>query len=69
MNLGPMEIVVILAVALFVVGPARLPGIARTVGQGVRKAGSLQTAARDALNDVLSDDDEAKPVAKQEPAA
>ena len=34
---GPLEIVVILVVALLVLGPQRLPEVARSVGKGMRE--------------------------------
>ncbi len=34
---GPLELIVILAVALIVLGPARLPDAARSVGRGMRE--------------------------------
>jgi sec-independent protein translocase protein TatA len=37
MNLGPMEIVVILVIALLVLGPKRLPEAGRSVGKGIRE--------------------------------
>lgn len=37
MNLGPLEIVVILVIALLVLGPKRLPEAGRSVGKGIRE--------------------------------
>ena len=36
-NVGPMELVVILAIALIVLGPKRLPEVGRSVGNGLRE--------------------------------
>lgn len=36
-GIGPLEILVILAVALVIFGPGKLPEIAQTVGRGVRE--------------------------------
>ena len=36
-NVGPLEILVILVIALLVLGPARLPEAARAVGKGMRE--------------------------------
>ncbi len=36
-NIGPMEIVVILIIALIVLGPKRLPEVGRSVGRGMRE--------------------------------
>lgn len=35
-QLGGMEIILVLVIALLVVGPKRLPGLARDVGKGLR---------------------------------
>jgi Tat protein translocase TatB subunit len=36
-NVGPMELIVILLVALLVVGPKRLPEVGRTIGKSLRE--------------------------------
>jgi sec-independent protein translocase protein TatA len=36
-NIGPLEIALILIIALLVLGPARLPDAARSVGKGMRE--------------------------------
>jgi sec-independent protein translocase protein TatA len=41
-NVGPMEIVVVLAIALIVFGPRRVPELGRSIGRGIRELrGSL----------------------------
>jgi sec-independent protein translocase protein TatA len=35
-NVGPMELVIVLAVALLILGPKRLPSAARSLGEGLR---------------------------------
>jgi sec-independent protein translocase protein TatA len=66
-NVGPLEIVIVLIIALVVFGPKRLPELGRSLGKGIREfRGSLGG------ND---DDDEEKPrqreiePAEREPAA
>lgn len=53
-NLGGPEFVVILVVALLVLGPQRLPQMARQAGKALaefrRVTGGLQTEARDAMS-------------------
>ena len=51
---GPLELMVILVVALIVLGPARLPEAARSVGRGMRELKESLTADDD-------DDDEPDP--------
>ena len=36
-QVGPLEIVLVAAIALLVLGPKRLPGAARSVGKGIRE--------------------------------
>jgi sec-independent protein translocase protein TatA len=36
-SLGPLELVVILVIALIVLGPKRLPDAGRSVGKGIRE--------------------------------
>jgi len=47
-NVGPMEIVVVLIIALVVFGPKRVPELGRSVGRGIRELrGSLSGDAED----------------------
>lgn len=36
-NIGPLEIIVVLVIALVVLGPRRLPEFGRSVGKGMRE--------------------------------
>jgi sec-independent protein translocase protein TatA len=36
-NIGPMELIVVLIVALLVLGPKRLPSAGRSLGHGIRE--------------------------------
>jgi sec-independent protein translocase protein TatA len=36
-NVGPLELVVILAIALIVLGPKKLPEVGRSIGMGLRE--------------------------------
>jgi sec-independent protein translocase protein TatA len=41
-NIGPMELIVVLVIALLVLGPKKLPEVGRSVGRGIREfKGSL----------------------------
>ena len=42
-NVGPMELVVLLVIALLVLGPRRLPSAGRSLGQGIREFKSSLT--------------------------
>lgn len=48
---GPLEMLVILVVALIVLGPKRLPEAARSVGRGMREL-------KDSLSGTSDDDEE-----------
>ncbi|HEX4692290.1 MAG TPA: twin-arginine translocase TatA/TatE family subunit [Solirubrobacteraceae bacterium] len=37
MNIGPMELIIVLVIALIVLGPKRLPEAGRSVGKGLRE--------------------------------
>jgi sec-independent protein translocase protein TatA len=45
-NIGPMELILILAIALIVLGPKKLPEAGRSIGKGLRE-----------FKDALSSDD------------
>jgi sec-independent protein translocase protein TatA len=36
-NIGPMELIVVLAIALMVLGPKKLPEVGRSLGRGIRE--------------------------------
>ncbi len=44
-NVGPLEIVIVLIIALVVLGPKRLPDFGRSVGRGLREFKSALTGA------------------------
>ena len=62
---GPLELMVILVVALIVLGPQRLPEAARSVGRGMREL--KQSLTTDDDDDLY--DDEPRPMAARVPPA
>jgi sec-independent protein translocase protein TatA len=53
-NVGPMELVLVLAVALIVLGPKKLPEVGRSLGKGMREfKDSLSGAVHDDEDDEL----------------
>lgn len=36
-DIGPMELILILAIALIVLGPKKLPDVGRSLGRGIRE--------------------------------
>jgi len=55
-NLGGMEILVILVVALLVLGPDKLPGFMRTVGKALGELRRVSTDLQDTVNTAITDD-------------
>ena len=51
-NIGPLEIVVILIIALIVFGPKRLPELGRSMGKGIREFKSSLSGDKDDEDDV-----------------
>jgi len=50
-NIGPMELVLVLAIALIVLGPKKLPDVGRSMGRGMREF-------KDAIAGQHADEDE-----------
>jgi sec-independent protein translocase protein TatA len=60
-NVGPLELIVILVIALIVLGPKKLPEVGRSVGKGMREFRESLSGESD-----RRDDDEERPVLKTE---
>jgi sec-independent protein translocase protein TatA len=52
-QIGPMEIVLVLVIALLVLGPKRLPEAGRSIGKGMREF-------KDSIAGITKDEDESK---------
>jgi sec-independent protein translocase protein TatA len=50
-SIGPMELIIVLVIALIVLGPKKLPEVGRSVGKGMREF-------KDSLNGITGDDDD-----------
>jgi sec-independent protein translocase protein TatA len=50
-NVGPMELIIVLVIALLVLGPKRLPEAGRAVGKGMREF-------KDSLSGITNHDDD-----------
>jgi sec-independent protein translocase protein TatA len=47
-NIGPMELIVVLVIALLVLGPKKLPEVGRSIGKGIREfKGSISGDSND----------------------
>jgi sec-independent protein translocase protein TatA len=63
-NVGPMELIIVLVIALIVLGPKRLPDAGRSLGRGMREfKESLTGDRRD------DDEDEVDVAGLQRPAS
>ena len=60
-NIGPLELMVILLLALVVVGPSRLPEVGRSIGRGLRELRKVQDEMRDSINFNLDEPIRPKP--------
>jgi Tat protein translocase TatB subunit len=62
-SLGPFEILTVLVVALLVFGPARLPEIARKVGNAVAELRRAADDLRDEFQTGFDEDEDEEPAA------
>ena len=54
MRIGPMEITLIIAVALIIFGPAKLPELGRSIGKSIRE---FKNASREITKSISLDDE------------
>ena len=52
-NVGPMELIVVLVIALVVLGPKKLPEVGKSLGKGMREF-------KESLSNMSGDDDDAE---------
>ena len=57
-HVGTQEIIIVLAVALILFGPKRLPEIGKSIGQGLRE---LKKASREVMDTLEKDEPEPAP--------
>jgi sec-independent protein translocase protein TatA len=57
-QIGPLEILVVLVVALVVFGPSKLPELGRQVGRGYREFRKFQQGFRDDIEGAFHGDDD-----------
>ena len=61
-NVGPLELVVVLVIALIVLGPKKLPEVGRSLGHGIREF-------KDSISGMGGNDDEDDEDTDEKPAA
>jgi sec-independent protein translocase protein TatA len=66
-NIGPWELVLILLIALIVVGPGKLPDVARSLGKGLNEFKKVTTGVRKEFQDAVKLDDLNKPAPNDVP--
>jgi sec-independent protein translocase protein TatA len=59
-NVGPMELIIVLVIALIVLGPKRLPDVGRSLGKGMREFKDSLSGVTDDRDDDDDDDDVAQ---------
>lgn len=64
-DVGTLELVLVLVIALVVLGPERLPGLARTLGAWTRKARRMVRGLRDEVDRELATEDWKKEIERQ----
>jgi sec-independent protein translocase protein TatA len=68
-DIGPLELVIILAIALLVLGPKRLPGLGKQLGTGMREfKDSITGKDKDDAPAARTLEDAPKPAAAPTPA-
>ncbi len=68
MSVGPVEIIIVLALALLVFGPNRLPEMGRTIGRGLREFRKATDEVTGSLHLGLGGDDAPTPAPDARPA-
>jgi sec-independent protein translocase protein TatA len=58
-NVGPMELIIVLIIALIVLGPKKLPEVGRSVGRGMREF-------KESLSGENDRDDDERPTLRSE---
>ena len=71
-NIGPLEILVVLIIALIVFGPKRLPELGSSLGRGIREFRGAVTGEKDEAEDEAEakrlESSRPAPAAAEEPA-
>jgi sec-independent protein translocase protein TatA len=66
-NIGPMELIIVLVIALVVLGPKRLPDAGKSLGRGIREF--KDSISGDSKDDHAKDERQARELAAIQPVA
>ncbi len=55
-SIGPWELAIVLLIALMVVGPGKLPDVARSIGKGLNEFKKVTTGVRKEFEDVMKEE-------------
>jgi sec-independent protein translocase protein TatA len=66
-NIGPLEIIIILIIALIVFGPKRLPELGRSMGRGMREFKNSLTSDKDDDDDDVRELEGTRATAEERP--
>ena len=67
-NVGPLELAIVLVVALLVLGPKRLPEVGRSLGNGIREFKDSLSAENQHHDETHLDVEEPPPAVNEAPA-
>lgn len=64
-SIGPWELAIILLIALMVVGPGKLPEVARSIGKGLNEFKKVTNGVKKEFEDVMKEDLDAQRTTQQ----
>ncbi|NLB17313.1 MAG: twin-arginine translocase TatA/TatE family subunit [Syntrophomonadaceae bacterium] len=59
-SVGPWELILVLAIALIIFGPGKLPDVAKSLGKGINEFKKASNDVKQQVQDAVNVDDEVK---------